>query len=144
MDISSHKSSKWKDQRKGWDTTRTDHLWLGQLATSLCHTGFHILVRKPLARSKLSKKALTSLGFVSSSAVCKTTHHDLQGRHGDCWQDVDRICWEIPSLLGPFIEPISPPRVHHVFSCVLVKNYEVSFQEAEEPRFFSHCNKNNH
>lgn len=75
---------------------------------------------------------------------CKTAYHDLQRRHGDSRQDIDGISWEIPSLLGPFIEPISPPRVHHLFSCVLVQNYQVSFKEAEEPRFFSHCKKPNH
>lgn len=52
----------------------------------------------------------------------------LRSGHGG--QDIDKVSWEITSLIGPFIDTMCPTRVEDLFTGVLVQQDQVSLQKA--------------
>lgn len=69
------------------------------------------------------------------------THHYFL--LGTChrWQNINRVSWEISSLIGSFVNAMRPTRVEDLLSCVLIQNDQVSLQKAQECCLRSSCRK---
>lgn len=63
---------------------------------------------------------------------CGPAHHDVVLRPGDGGHHVDTVSGEVPSLLGPVVDAVSPAGVHHVLSVVFVQDDQIPLGEAEE------------
>lgn len=57
-------------------------------------------------------------------------YHYVFLRSGHGGQDIDKVSWEITSLIGPFIDTMCPTRVENLFTGVLVQQDQVSLQKA--------------
>lgn len=71
------------------------------------------------------------------------TYNYLLLRSGHGGQDVNAVGWEISSLIGSFINPMSPAGVQNLLSEVLVQHDQVSLQEAQEGGLLASCGNTN-
>lgn len=59
-------------------------------------------------------------------------HHNVILWSGDGGQHIDAVSWEVSSVFGPVVDTVSPTRVHHVLSVVLVQDDQIPFGETQE------------
>lgn len=58
------------------------------------------------------------------------SHYYLLLWSGHSWQDIDTVCREVSSFIGPLIYTMCPTRVEDLFPSVLVQQDQISLLKA--------------